>query len=156
MIGGRKYSVPFTLLAPASATSPVATLTPTAAVRPAIYDITVGSHATPADNAAEFTLYRFTVAPTGAAATVVTPSALDSGDPASLTTAGQGAYATTQPTLGAALLQWAQNQRATFRWVAAPTSELVSAAGTANGLTLLNPAIGGSAVVYDGVIMFIE
>jgi len=156
MIGGRKYGVDWSLNAPNSASAPVITLTPTAAVRPTVYDILVGSHATPADNAAEFTLYRFTTAPTGAAGTAITPAPLDSGDPASLTTAGQGSYATTQPTLGAAVLQWAQNQRATFRWVAAPTSEIVSAAGTANGLTLLNPGIGGSAVVYDGTIMFIE
>ena len=47
-------------------------------------------------------------------------------------------------TAGAFLLQWAQNLRATFRWVAAPGKELVAPATASNGLTLMNTVMTGA------------
>jgi hypothetical protein len=58
-------------------------------------------------------------------------------------------------TAGATLLNWAQNQRATFRWVAAPGKELVIPATTAYGIVLMNPVLTGAFNV-DCVIQFEE
>jgi hypothetical protein len=60
---------------------------------------------------------------------------LDPGDPASLASAGQGVYSV-EPTYtaNAIMLMWAQNQRATFRWVAAPGGEIILPAVVANGI----------------------
>lgn len=157
MAAGRKYSINGSLTAPNSATAPIMNLNnPGTAVRPMIYDVVVGSTATPADNAAKFQLQRSTTAgvtPT----TTITPQAIDPGDPASTATTFQGSYGT-NPTLTASafVLQWSQNQRATFRWVAAPDSELVIPATSNNGLALVNSAIGGSAVAYEWYMLFAE
>ena len=108
----------------ASATLPVCSITNSAAtVRPRIYDIIMGSDAV-ADNAAKFVVQRCTTAGTPAGA--FTAIALDPGDPASLVTCGYALFSAGNTlTASAYVLQWAQNQRATFRWVAAPTKEIV-------------------------------
>src|SRR3989337_2729161 len=87
-------------------------LTSAATIRPSIYDLICGSDATPADNAAEYVLQRNTAAGTS---TAFTPVALDPADPASLAAAGQNHSAEPTYTAAALLLNWAQNQRATFR-----------------------------------------
>lgn len=138
----RSYSVfADNIAAQSSATVPQAQIVSTAAVRPKLYDLMVGSPSTPADNAASFVIKRSSTASTGG--TAVTPSPLDPGDPASLTTA-MVAPSMSAPTLGVALLQWAQNQRATYRWVAAPNKELIAPATASNGLTLLNTVLSGA------------
>jgi hypothetical protein len=124
-----------------SATVPQAQLVGAATIRPKIYDLLIGSSSTPADQAAQFVLKRSSTASTGG--TAVTPSPIDPGDPAALA-AAMVAPSMTAPTLGVALLQFAMNQRATFRWVAAPTKELVIPATAANGITLLNPVLTGA------------
>lgn len=156
MAMGRKYAVSGSLTAQNSTTAPQSDLRGTTAIRAMIYDLIVGSAATPADNAARFQLQRSTTAgstPT----TSITPQAIDPGDPAASSTCDQGTYST-NPTLTASafLLNWSQNQRATFRWVAAPTSELVIPATSNNGIALVNPAIGGSAVAYEWLMLFAE
>lgn len=108
----------------ASATLPVFGLSNVGAtVRPKIYDIIMGSDAV-ADNAAKFIIQRSTTKGTPAGDFV--PISLDPGDPAALTVTSYALYAA-GPTLTASayVLQWAQNQRATFRWVAAPSKEIV-------------------------------
>jgi hypothetical protein len=156
MAMGRKYATSGSLTAPNSAIAPISNIISTTAIRPMIYDIIMGSTATPADNSAKFQLQRCTTAGT-TPTTTITPTPIDPGDPASTATSFQGTWAT-NPTLTANLfvLQWSQNQRATFRWVAAPTSELVMPATASNGLALVNPAIGGSAVAYDWMMLFAE
>lgn len=135
----RSYSV-FAdgIAAQSSATVPQAQIVATTAVRPKIYDLTLGSASTPADQAAAWVIKRSTTASTGG--TAVTPSPIDPGDPASTSTA-MVAPSMSAPTLGVALLAWAQNQRATFRWVAAPGKELVGPATANNGLTLMNTTL---------------
>lgn len=122
-----------------SATLPIMNIVGATTVRTMIYDIMVGTDATPADNAFKFTFQRGTTAGTwgGAGGAAITPQALDSGDPAALAAANQG-VCSVGPTLTASalLLQWAQNQRATFRWVAAPGSELKQPAST-NSINLM-------------------
>lgn len=124
----------------------------TTAIRPRVYDILVGSYATPADNAGRYVFQRTTTAGT---ATSVTPQALDSGDPAATATAGMAHSGEPTYTSNAILLGVSMNQRATFRWVAAPGSELVLPAA-ANGLGMLVKEVGGSAVTMDACMLYEE
>lgn len=140
----RSYSVyADNIAAQNSATVPQAQIVGAATIRPKIYDLMLGSPSVPADQAASWCLRRSTTASAGG--TAVTPVPIDPGDPASLASAmvapGMGA-----PTLtaGLFLLQWAQNLRATFRWVAAPGKELVIPATANNGITMLNPVLTGA------------
>lgn len=128
-------------------------LTSASTVRPKIYDLVVGSDATPADNAAEYVLQRYTAAGT---ATSVTPKALDPGDPAALASAGEAHTVEPTYTADAIMLQWAQNQRATFRWVAAPMGEIILPSTAANGVGLQVIGIAGSAVNTNATIHYEE
>jgi hypothetical protein len=105
-------------------------------VRPKIYDFTIGTEGTPADNALVWQLLRISTAQTGGAA--VTPAALDPGDPASLGSAVSASTAiTVEPTTGT--FMWGpmgMNQRATYRWVAAPSGEIVLPATASNGAAI--------------------
>lgn len=117
----------------------------TTAIRPRIYDFIISSNATPADNSGEYALRRTTTVGTS---TPFTPVAIDPGDPAAT-----GAFAvnhSAEPTYTASsdLLHFATNQRATFRWVAAPEGEIVLPAA-ANGAGLLAVAVGGAAVAMQ-------
>jgi hypothetical protein len=121
-------------------------------IRPKVYDLIVSSVATPADNAGEYLLQRTTTVGTS---TSVTPQLLDPGDPAALATAGVNHSAEPTYTANAIMLRIATNQRATFRWVAAPMGEIVLPAA-ANGLGILANAIGGSAVAMDYMMHYEE
>ena len=138
---GRNYSVNGNCVNGASATLPIANLVGAATIRPGIFDISIGSDATPADNAAKYAIQRGTTAGTwaGAGGAAITPQALDPADPAALATANQG-LASVGPTLTASafLLQFSTNQRATYRWVAAPGSELKIPATASNSLNLMS------------------
>lgn len=100
--------------------------------RAKLYDIMMGSEATPADAALLWTATR-SDGTTGGTATAVTPTRLDLADAAALTDALENF--TAEPTTYDAipLLSIALNQRASFRWVASPGGELVIPA-TANAL----------------------
>lgn len=128
-------------------------LTSATTIRPRIYDLVMGSDATPADNAGEYVIQRTTGAGTS---TSVTPTALDPGDPAATAAAGEAHSSEPTYTANAILLQWAQNQRATFRWVAAPGGEIVLPATAANGIGLRVIGIAGSAVNMNCTIHFEE
>lgn len=136
----RNYNVSGNCNQGASATLPLGNVVSATTVRPMIYDVTMGSDSTPADNAATFAFQRGTTAGTwgGAGGAAITPQAVDPGDPAALATGNQG-ISSVGPTLtaNAFILQWSQNQRATFRWVAAPGSELKLPAAV-NSLNLMN------------------
>lgn len=138
---GRQYNISGNCNQGASATLPLGNVLSATTVRPVIYDVTMGSDSTPADNASTFAFQRGTTAGTwaGSGGAAITPQALDPADPAAASTANQG-VASVGPTLTASafLLQWSQNQRATFRWVAAPGSELKMPATAGNGLNLMN------------------
>ncbi len=101
-----------------------------AASRGRVYDYMVGSITTPADNAYDHELYRTSTAGTASA---VTPSPLDPADAASVNDASD-TY-TVDPTIGVVLMRIPLNQRASYRWVAAPGSELVWPATASNGIT---------------------
>lgn len=126
----------------------------TTTTRGFLYDIIVGSDATPADNAAEYNLQRFATA--NGTGTAVTPQSLDPADAAAEIDGTE--QHTTEPTYtaNAILLHWAQNQRATFRWVAAPGGEIVIPATSDSGVGIITQGIAGSAVNMNYTMHFIE
>ena len=113
-----------------------------ATVRPKIYDAMFSAGAAPADTVLVFALQRFSATPT---VTGVTPVALDPAEPAATAIAGENASAEGTYTAATELLEFDMNQRATYRWVAAPEGELIIPATASNG-------IGGrvKAAAYTG------
>ncbi len=106
----------------------------TAAVRPMLYDFMVGQDGTPpADNAIVWTIERFTVAPTD---TAVVPVAMEPGDPAATAVAGEDGGTTGTITAATEFLHLPINQRASYRWVAAPGGEIICPASATNGITM--------------------
>jgi hypothetical protein len=106
-----------------------------------IYDILVGSDATPADLAGQFDVIRGTVSGTG---TAVTPRALDPGNPAALLAGEGGTFSGQTKTANSAMLSFGLNQRATFRWVAPPGGELVVPATSDNWVGVESIGHGGT------------
>lgn len=141
MYQGRNYSVAGNATNTASSTLPLVGISGTTAVRPCIYEFVFGSSGSPADNAASFLFQRATTIGNGSA---FTPVALDPADPASTTTSV--ITYTTGPTLtaNAFLYEFGLNQRATFRWIAAPGSEMKVPATAANGIMCLNPSVSAT------------
>lgn len=96
-----------------------------------LYDFILTTGGTPADNAIQWLAQRFSASGTG---TSVTPAPLDSDAPAALLSGEENH--TIEPTYTAATELFDQiiNQRAAFRWVAAPGGELVVPATSDNGI----------------------
>lgn len=119
-----------------------------------INDVVVGSVATPADQAADFLLNRSTAVGTEGSGLV--PNNLDPAGPAGSYDSGLGVFGG-EPTYTAAkqLLAFQLNQRATFRWVAAPGYELVMAATQNNGAGLQTVS-STSTQAYGATILFEE
>lgn len=116
----------------------------TASARPMVCHFVIGSPATPANLAGEFTLKRITAAPTGG--TALTEENIDAGTQAGLCTAVGGTM--TEPTYAAGTGQEyvgiGLNQQATFQWWANPGYEPRVALGTANGIGIRSLAHGGT------------
>lgn len=107
-----------------------------------IYDIVLGSDATPADVATEFNLIRGTVSGTGSSSP--TPRALDPSQGAATLSAKVGTFTGQTKTANSSLLNIALNQRATFRWVAAPGGEVVVPSTSDNWVGIESIASGGT------------
>lgn len=107
-----------------------------------LFDFTLGSEAVPFSAANLWQWKRFTAPGTN---TAVVPQALDPGDPAALTVAGQNNTVEPTYTAAAVLASKALNQQATYRWLAAPGSEIVAPATNLNGLGLITPTVGSGA-----------
>jgi hypothetical protein len=107
------------------------------------YDIILGSEASPADNAFKYIVQRCTALGTS---TSVTPQALDPADAATESDAGENHTIEPTYTANAVLLAIGLNQRATFRWVAAPGGELVYPATASNGLGIQTPTASTVAI----------
>jgi hypothetical protein len=117
-----------------------------------IYDLVVGSAATPADQAADFLLGRSTAKGTG---TALTPNNLDPGGPAGEIGSDHSHSAEPTYTSSKQLLAFQLNQRATFRWVAAPGSELVMTASQNNGAGI-QTVTSTSTQAYGCTMLFEE
>lgn len=129
---------------PAGSDLGIMTVSSDGTVRPAVYDIIIGSDASPADIATEFMVERNTDEGTTPSATP-TAVKLDPATAAASSTTTGGTYATDPANLASnELLMIALNQRATFRWVAAPDSELVAPATDNDGIFLRSVASGGT------------
>ena len=137
-----------------STTVAVATLeAPGSGMRRAkLYDLIFGSGATPSDNNFVVQLQRSTTAATG---TGVTPEPLDPADAAAVTVMNSAVTVDGTKTSGKIPLSFALNQRATFRWVAAPGSEIVIPATANNGLHL-SPPTALNTPQADGNFLFCE
>lgn len=122
----------------------ILTIISAATIRPRLFDLIVGSVATPADQATKFHVQRFTAV--GTEGSGFTPVALDPGDPTSLADCGAGVFGV-EPTYtaNAVLLQFSVNQRATFRWVAVPGGEIIAPATANNGLGSKSSSATGTA-----------
>lgn len=101
-----------------------------------IYDLLIGTNGTPADNFVEWDISRCTTVSTAAAAgTLVAAPPLDAADAVAQSVAtvnSTGAATISVPNI----FYVGVNQRASYRWVAAPGSELVWPATSSNGFAL--------------------
>ncbi len=114
-------------------------------VRPRLYELLVSSVATPADVATRFHVERLTAV--GTEGSGFSPVPLDPNSPAAAADYGVGVYSVEPSyTPGGVLLNFSLNQRATFRWVAAPGGELLAPATASNGLGLQSQSSGGTAI----------
>ena len=113
--------------------------------RAKIYDILVGTNGTPADNYMEWIVQRATAGSTRTYAGIVS-SMSNQLDPADATMASFAAVNSSGEnftvTAGTADFYVGVNQRASYRWVAAPGSELVMPATSSAGL-LVRSKSGG-------------
>ena len=109
-----------------------------------LYDFTVSAVGTPADNVLRWVVQRSTAAGT---LTAITPAPLDSADAAAEATAGENHTVEPTYTTATELFDNAVNQRATYRWVAAPGGELIVPATASNGIgfQVLSPAYTGQS-----------
>jgi hypothetical protein len=116
-----------------------------------LFDLMFGSEATPADNVFLWQVQRCTAAGTS---TGVTPFPLDPADAATEADAGENHTVDATVTANAILLSIPLNQRASYRWVAAPGGELVYPATAANGLAVRTPT--ATAVAVSATVHFEE
>lgn len=118
-------------------------LTSATTIRPTLYFFVVGSGATPADQAVNMQIQRFTAAGTS---TGVTPAAIDPGDPASLAAGGSNHTAAPTYTAGAIVMSVSFNQQNTFKYETLPEYGLKAPATAANGLGLQFVVSTGTAL----------
>lgn len=116
-----------------------------------LYDIILGSEAAAADNPFLYLVQRCTAPGTSSA---VTPEPLDPADAATEADAGENNTIEATYTSNKVVLAISLNQRATFRWVAAPDGELVYPATASNGLGIQTPT--SSAVAISATVHFRE
>jgi len=117
-----------------------------------IYDVLIGTNGTPADNFVEWDISRITAAST---TTVLAAQPLDSADAAATTNATVNSSTFGTITSGSNVFYVGVNQRASYRWVAAPGSELVAPATSSNGFQLRCRS-GGYTGTATGTILFQE
>lgn len=98
-----------------------------------IYDLTLATIGTPADNAMEWDVSRMTAAGTG---TSITPNPLDPANAAAVTVATANYTAEPTVTSNSSCLYFGANVRATVRWIAAPGCALVAPATNLNGFVI--------------------
>ena len=127
-------------------------VTTTALRRFKIYDVLIGTNGTPADNFIEWDISRITAAST---TTVLAAQPLDSADAAAVTNATVNSSTFGTITSGSNVFYVGVNQRASYRWVAAPGSELVAPATSSNGFQLRCRS-GGYTGTATGTILFQE
>jgi hypothetical protein len=109
-----------------------------------IYDLMIGTNSNPGDNEIEWDISRQTAAGT---ATAATPNPLQQADGAALTVANLNATVEGTITANSSVFYLGINQRASYRWIAAPGSELVAPA-----VNLAGFAMRGRSLGYTGTL----
>jgi hypothetical protein len=120
--------------------------------REKIYDLLIGTNGTPADNFVEWDISRITLSST---TTVLAPTPLDSADAAATATVTVNSSTFGTITIASNVFYIGVNQRASYRWVAAPGSELVAPATSSAGFQLRQRSTGYTGTA-TGTILFNE
>lgn len=122
--------------------------------RAKLYDVMFGTLGTPADQTYEFDISKQTAVGTS---TGVTPVALDSADSSAASTVGSANF-TAEGTITAAssVFYIGVNQRASYRWVAAPGSEIVIPVTNLAGFALRARSVSGGTATATGAFLFVE
>ncbi len=112
-------------------------------IRGRIYDMMWGSIGTPADNEVQWLVRRSTDLGTEGSAVVGQP--LDDGAPTALTLASTNYSVEPAMAAGSEIIDIGLNQRASWRWVAAPEGEIVMTADAAVAIVItpIGPASVG-------------
>lgn len=121
--------------------------------RPRLYEIVVSSATTPADVATKMYVARTTAVGTEGSGFV--PNNVDPAGPAGECDSGVAHSAEPTYTANKQLLVFSFNQRATYRWVAAPGGELLGAATQNNGIGVKSSSSGSTPTVQV-TIFFME
>lgn len=119
-----------------------------------IYDIMWGTIGTPADQTYEFDLSRQTAAGT---ATTATPQTIDPADSTAAATVGNANY-TAEGTITASssLMYVGINERASYRWVCAPGSEIVVPITNNAGVAFRTRSASGGTAPATAQFLFQE
>lgn len=139
-----KYAVELNRTASASLSVGSITSDATTPRRLKLYEMILGSEATPGDFAFLWQLQRCTDAGTS---TSVTPRPLDPADAAALFDSGENHTVDPTVSAGVILSSIPLNQRATIRWAALPGGEIVVPATASNGLAVRTPTAGALVAV---------
>ena len=117
-------------------------------IRPRLYFVTIGSAATPADQAYNMQVNRFTAPGT---TTGVTPRPLDPVDVASKATGHENHTGEPTKTAGLVLLSfgWNLTHGNPYRWTAPEGGELIAPATASNGLVLLYILVSAGTAVAE-------
>ncbi len=121
----------------------------TARTRLKLYDFILSASAAPADNVLNWRIRRLTVAGTGTAINIEPVEGAASAASTAATANSKNMTAEPTYTANSELFQNSINQRATFRWVAAPGAELTVPATNSVGIgfEVKSPAYTGEAEV---------
>jgi hypothetical protein len=127
----------------------------TASLRRAyVYELIMGNEGVPADNVLNWTVQRITD-PNTANATQVVATRMDLADAEADTLAYENHTAEPTYTSTEELLEFPLNTRATFRWVAAPGSEIVIPATNLAGIGI-NSFHASAVTDYRGTALWLE
>lgn len=138
---------------PAGSDLPIINLTGGTTVRCKVYELIVSYSGTPADAAALFVMELTTTA--GVGGTVLAETPLDPLTDTAIGAAVGGTFST-KPADAAELMQFALNQRATFRWCASPDGELITVAASAEGIMLNCESVSTGTPNVDATIHWLE
>ena len=126
---------------PAGTNLTILALESTAAYRPAVNHVILGSDATPANLAGEFILAATT---TDGITPATSPAEVISDQVGTATVNAAGGTFVTEPVYGAIFLMIPLNQQATWQWWANPGFEPTALAGAAAGISLRSVGHGGT------------
>jgi hypothetical protein len=120
-----------------------------------IYDVMFGTLGTPADQTYEFDISRTTTIVTGSTSVAVPLDPAD-GVASTIGTVNFTAEPTYTGTPINSVFNLGINQRASYRWVAAPGSELLWPATNLNGLGLRTQSVSGGSATATGQFLLSE